>query len=97
MTIATARWRRPSSVSTVTSVGVAAATAYTYFSSKEHLVAEVQRWATSAPESGAAQLAVINPGGIRDDMLGLAASGYPAPVTYKQVAVVQSFAVAGDR
>ena len=31
-----------------------------------NLVAEVQRWATSAPEAGAAQIAFMNPGGLRD-------------------------------
>lgn len=50
-----------------------------------NLVAEVQRWATEAPESGAAEIAFMNPGGIRADMTG------PA-VTYKQAATVQSFA-----
>ena len=30
-----------------------------------NLVAEVQRWATSAPESGSAQIAFMNPGGLR--------------------------------
>src|SRR6185312_5524406 len=33
-------------------------------------VAEVQRWATSAPESGGAQIAFMNPGGLRQDMVG---------------------------
>ena len=57
-----------------------------------NLVAEVQRWATSAPEAGAAQIAFMNPGGLREDMLGLNAEGYPADLTYKQAAVVQPFA-----
>ena len=56
-----------------------------------NLVAEVQRWATSTPEAGAAQIAFMNPGGLRDDMRGVA-GGYPATVTYKQAAIVQSFA-----
>ena len=56
-----------------------------------NLVAEVQRWATSAPESGAAQIAFMNPGGLRDDMRGNP-GGYPATLTYKQAANVQSFA-----
>ena len=56
-----------------------------------NLVAEVQRWATSTPEAGAAQIAFMNPGGLRDDMRGVA-GGYPATLTYKQAAVVQSFA-----
>ena len=56
-----------------------------------NLVAEVQRWATAAPESGAAQIAFMNPGGLRQDMAGKA-GGYPAELTYKQAAVVQPFA-----
>jgi 5'-nucleotidase len=56
-----------------------------------NLVAEVQRWATSTPEAGAAQIAFMNPGGLRDDMRGQP-GGYPAKVTYKQAAVVQPFA-----
>ncbi|GAB3033208.1 hypothetical protein GCM10011376_31130 [Nocardioides flavus (ex Wang et al. 2016)] len=56
-----------------------------------NLVAEVQRWATSTPEAGAAQIAFMNPGGLRADMTG-AAGGYPADLTYKQAAVVQPFA-----
>ena len=56
-----------------------------------NLVAEVQRWATSAPEAGAAQIAFMNPGGLREDMRGNP-GGYPATLTYKQAANVQSFA-----
>ncbi|GAA2113272.1 bifunctional UDP-sugar hydrolase/5'-nucleotidase [Nocardioides bigeumensis] len=54
-----------------------------------NLVAEVQRWATSAPISGEAQIAFMNPGGLRED---LSAATYPAVVTYRQAADVQSFA-----
>ncbi|MFC7359397.1 bifunctional metallophosphatase/5'-nucleotidase [Nocardioides astragali] len=57
-----------------------------------NLVAEVQRWATGSPEAGAAQIAFMNPGGLRQDMVGNNASGYPATLTYKQAAVVQPFA-----
>jgi 5'-nucleotidase len=57
-----------------------------------NLVAEAQRWATRNPESGSAQIAFMNPGGLRADMVGNAESGYPAPVTYKQAANVQPFA-----
>jgi 5'-nucleotidase len=57
-----------------------------------NLVAEVQRWATAAPESGSAQIAFMNPGGLRQDMVGNNAAGYPATLTYKQAAVVQPFA-----
>jgi 5'-nucleotidase len=56
-----------------------------------NLVAEVQRWATSTPEAGAAQIAFMNPGGLRQDMTGNP-GGYPADLTYKQAAVVQPFA-----
>lgn len=57
-----------------------------------NLVAEVQRWATSTPEAGAAQIAFMNPGGLRQDMVGSNSAGYPATLTYKQAAVVQPFA-----
>ena len=59
-----------------------------------NLVAEVQRWATRNPESGAAQIAFMNPGGLRADMVGAAAAGdpYPRTLTYKQAADVQPFA-----
>ncbi|MEO5853228.1 MAG: 5'-nucleotidase C-terminal domain-containing protein, partial [Nocardioides sp.] len=56
-----------------------------------NLVAEVQQWATEAPEAGAAQIAFMNPGGLRDDMIGNP-GGYPATLTYRQAANVQSFA-----
>ena len=36
-----------------------------------NLVAEVQKWATSTPTAGGAQIAFMNPGGLRDDMLGV--------------------------
>ena len=42
-----------------------------------NLVAEVQKWATRSPESGASQIAFMNPGGLRQDMTGSAA-GVPA-------------------
>jgi 5'-nucleotidase len=56
-----------------------------------NLVAEVQRWATEAPESGGAQIAFMNPGGLRADMLGLAGE-FPRTLTYRQAADVQPFA-----
>lgn len=56
-----------------------------------NLVAEVQRWATSTPEAGAAEIAFMNPGGLRADMTG-SGSTFPADLTYKQAAVVQPFA-----
>ncbi|MDR7255216.1 5'-nucleotidase [Nocardioides sp. BE266] len=60
-------------------------------SSLGNLVAEVQRWATQNPESGSAQIAFMNPGGLRQDMVGNP-GGFPATLTYKQAAVVQPFA-----
>ena len=48
-------------------------------SSLGNLVAEVQRWATESAESGAAQIAFMNPGGLRANMAG-------PTVTYKQAA-----------
>jgi 5'-nucleotidase len=53
-----------------------------------NLVAEAQRWATSTPEAGGAQIAFMNPGGLRADMTGSA----DGTVTYKQAATVQPFA-----
>ncbi len=35
-----------------------------------NLVAEVQQWATETPESGSAEIAFMNPGGLRADMTG---------------------------
>ncbi|CAI9419167.1 bifunctional metallophosphatase/5'-nucleotidase [Nocardioides sp. T2.26MG-1] len=61
-------------------------------STQGNMVAEVQRWATSSPEAGSAQLAVMNPGGLRQDLLGLNENGYPATLTYKQAATAQPFA-----
>ena len=54
-------------------------------------VAEIQRWSTA--ELGA-QIAFMNPGGLRADMLGaaLGTGTYPSDVTYKQAAAVQPFA-----
>ncbi|MFT4230600.1 MAG: 5'-nucleotidase C-terminal domain-containing protein, partial [Microbacterium sp.] len=59
-----------------------------------NLVAEVQRWATEEPESGAAQIAFMNPGGLRQDMAGTdpGDGSFPRTLTYKQAAVVQPFA-----
>lgn len=59
-----------------------------------NLVAEVQQWATEAPESGAAQIAFMNPGGLRADMRGTDPGDgtYPRTLTYQQAADVQSFA-----
>lgn len=56
-----------------------------------NLVAEVQRWATSDASAGGAQIAFMNPGGLRQDMAGTV-NGDARDVTYKQAAVVQPFA-----
>ncbi len=56
-----------------------------------NLVAEVQRWATRTPEAGAAQIAFMNPGGLRGDMTGTV-SGEDRILSYRQAATVQSFA-----
>ena len=57
-----------------------------------NLVAEVQRWATRNPESGSAQIAFMNPGGLRQDMVGTGSGTFPRVLTYQQAAVVQPFA-----
>jgi len=56
-----------------------------------NLVAEVQKTATSSATTGAAQIAFMNPGGLRADMVG-SSSTYPNTLTYKQAANVQPFA-----
>ena len=57
-----------------------------------NLVAEVQRWATETPTAGAAQIAFMNPGGLRDDMRGITSEEFPRTLTYRQAANVQPFA-----
>lgn len=57
-----------------------------------NLIAEVYRWATQDEVFGGAQIGFINPGGVRKDMFGSNAGGYPADLTYAQAAVVQPFA-----
>ncbi len=55
-------------------------------------VADIQLWSTR--ELGA-QVAFMNPGGLRADLLGVAAgnaAAYPSDVTYAQAALVQPFA-----
>ena len=56
-----------------------------------NLVAEVQQTATESATTGAAQIAFMNPGGLRADMVG-SSSTYPTTLTYKQAANVQPFA-----
>lgn len=55
-----------------------------------NLVAEVQRWATPATVGGA-DIAFMNPGGLRQDMVGNVVEG-ERQVTYRQAANVQPFA-----
>ncbi|HET6984998.1 MAG TPA: 5'-nucleotidase C-terminal domain-containing protein, partial [Kribbella sp.] len=57
-----------------------------------NLVAEVQKWATRTPEAGQAQIAFMNPGGLRQDMTGTGSGAFPRDLTYQQAAVVQPFA-----
>ncbi|GGB26972.1 hypothetical protein GCM10011492_16580 [Flexivirga endophytica] len=57
-----------------------------------NLVAEAQRWATESSTTGSAQIALMNPGGLRADMVGNNEAGYPTVLTYKQAATVQPFA-----
>ncbi|GAA2144225.1 hypothetical protein GCM10009844_17530 [Nocardioides koreensis] len=57
-----------------------------------NLVAEVQRWATRGASTGAAQIAFMNPGGLRADLLGSTPGSYPSTLTYQQAATVQPFA-----
>src|SRR5690606_32700692 len=56
-----------------------------------NVVADVQLWATQDNE---ADIAFMNPGGLRADLLGEAAGDrddYPTDVTFKQAADVQPF------
>jgi 5'-nucleotidase len=57
-----------------------------------NLVAEAQRWVTVPSTGASAQIAFMNPGGLRADIEGNNAKGYPADVTYEQAATVQPFA-----
>ena len=57
-----------------------------------NLVAEVQRWATQLPDQDVeADLAFMNPGGLRADMVG-SDNGGLRDLTYRQAANVQPFA-----
>lgn len=56
-----------------------------------NVVAEAQRQATATPEFGSAQIAFMNPGGLRSDMKGTGAA-FPKDLTYRQAANVQPFA-----
>lgn len=56
-----------------------------------NLVAEIQQWATESPTTGSAQIAFMNPGGLRADLLGNGTTS-PRTVTFRQAAEVQPFA-----
>lgn len=56
-----------------------------------NMVATVQRWATREARAGGAQIAFMNPGGLRADMLGKD-DGFPSTVTYREAANVQPYA-----
>jgi 5'-nucleotidase len=57
-----------------------------------NLVAEVQRWANRTDERGGAQIAFMNPGGLREDLSDTERDGFPEVVTYREAADVQPFA-----
>ena len=58
------------------------------------LATPLPRFSDGPPQELGAQIAFMNPGGLRDDMLGASqgTGSYPSDVTYKQAAVVQPFA-----
>jgi 5'-nucleotidase len=56
------------------------------------VIADSQLFATTPADLGAAQIAFMNPGGIRADLpCALAPPSYPCPVTYGQIFTVQPF------
>ena len=57
-----------------------------------NLVAEVQRWATESPTTGSAQIAFMNPGGLRRTWSARGTGVTRAMLTYRQAAEVQPFA-----
>ena len=58
-----------------------------------NLVAEIQRWADADRRTiGPAQIAFMNPGGLRDGHARHRARAFPKDVTYRQAAAVQPFA-----
>ena len=62
-----------------------------------NLVAEVQRARTpetvlGTGDTDGADIAFMNPGGLRADMVGTGTGAYPRDLTYKQAATVQPFA-----
>ncbi|MFF9780062.1 esterase-like activity of phytase family protein [Streptomyces sp. NPDC013978] len=59
-----------------------------------NLVADAQLAATSAPERGGARIALMNPGGVRADLVHASSTGGEAPgeITYAEAFAVQPFA-----
>ncbi|TLS47377.1 hypothetical protein FE633_04990 [Streptomyces montanus] len=59
-----------------------------------NLVADAQLAATAAPEKGGAQIALMNPGGVRADLVYASSTGGEAPgeITYAEAFAVQPFA-----
>ncbi|MFE7842031.1 esterase-like activity of phytase family protein [Streptomyces sp. NPDC057474] len=59
-----------------------------------NLVADAQLAATSAPERGGAQIALMNPGGVRADLVHASSTGgeMPGEITYAEAFAVQPFA-----
>jgi 2',3'-cyclic-nucleotide 2'-phosphodiesterase (5'-nucleotidase family) len=59
-----------------------------------NLIADAQLAATSAPERGGAQIALMNPGGVRADLVHTSSTGGEAPgeITYAEAFAVQPFA-----
>lgn len=60
-------------------------------SSAGRLIADAQWAATRAPENGGAQLALMNPGGVRSDLRCPDGAARPCPVSYGQAFTMQPF------
>ena len=57
------------------------------------MIADAQLAATSAPDHGGAQIALMNPGGVRADLTctPIETCTYPSPVTFRQAFTIQPF------
>ncbi|MFG3341843.1 bifunctional metallophosphatase/5'-nucleotidase [Glycomyces sp. NPDC048151] len=53
------------------------------------LIADAQLWNTASADTGGAEIALLNPGGVRDDLIH--AEGVPGEVSYREVFDVQPF------
>jgi 5'-nucleotidase len=53
------------------------------------LIADAQLWNTASADTGGAEIAIMNPGGVRDDLIYT--EGDPGVVTYREVFDVQPF------